>query len=384
MTATGYSLSAYGSMITCEPRMGAYAEALRRSITPGCRVIDLGAGPGLFALLACKYGAGHVIAIEPNASIDIARKAAAENGFSDRITFVRDLSTQWHSTEKADVVVSDIRGVLPLFENHIPTITDVRARLLKPDGVLIPGVDRIYAALVEAPKLYETITKPWLDAPYGVDLSAGKPFVANAWRRVAASPETMLTEPQPFVTLDYRSIIETNHRTLMSFPVQRAGTVHGILMWFEAELAPGIGFSNAPGAPEQIYGQAFFPLEHPVRVAAGAIPRVDVSAHLLDGQYIWSWAFQGKDAEGNPHAFQQSCFRNQILSPHELAPRASTFCPPDRIEQKIDAQILAWFDGQTDLKTLAARLNDRFPDFFRDPRSAFNHVAAMSARYNKK
>lgn len=62
---TVYSVSAYGDMITCEPRLSAYAEALRQAVRPGCTVIDLGAGTGIFALLACQYGAGRVTAIEP-------------------------------------------------------------------------------------------------------------------------------------------------------------------------------------------------------------------------------------------------------------------------------------------------------------------------------
>lgn len=51
--------------------MSAYVAGLRQAVTPGCTVIDLGAGPGLFALLACQFGAGHVWAIEPDPSIHL-------------------------------------------------------------------------------------------------------------------------------------------------------------------------------------------------------------------------------------------------------------------------------------------------------------------------
>jgi hypothetical protein len=39
----------------------------------------------------------------------------------------------------------------------------------------------------------------------------------------------------------------------------RTGTGHGIVVWFEADLVEGVGFSNSPGAPETIYGSLFFP-----------------------------------------------------------------------------------------------------------------------------
>ena len=78
---TGYSVVDYGCMVQCEPRTSVYAEALRRSITPGCKVIDLGAAFGIFSLLACKYGAGEVVAIEPDPA---ARRA---DGFGERRKF---------------------------------------------------------------------------------------------------------------------------------------------------------------------------------------------------------------------------------------------------------------------------------------------------------
>ena len=60
-----YSLHFYGQMLAGEVRVNAYAEALRRVVRADSIVLDLGCGPGLFALLACKFGARHVYAVEP-------------------------------------------------------------------------------------------------------------------------------------------------------------------------------------------------------------------------------------------------------------------------------------------------------------------------------
>ncbi len=383
MRPASYSVVDYGRMITCEPRMSSYAKALSHAIFPGAYVIDLGAGPGLFALLACQMGAGHVTAIEPDASIELARRAAAKNGFADRITFVRDLSTNHTPAEKADIVVSDIRGVMPFFEHHIPTIRDTRARLLKPDGILIPGKDRIFAALVEAQKTHDKYRKPWLENDYGIDLSAGYGHVINGWRRTYEQAEALLTEAQLFATLDYHMIEDTNHRAALRFAAARPGTAHGILMWFETELAPGIGFSNAPGEPEQIYGQAFFPLEHPVPLAEGTVAEADISASYINGDYVWSWSFRATDTQGRAHTYRQSSFKSAILAHETLAPRAATFRPPARKEVEVDVACLGMFDGQTPLSEIAQRLSDRFPDRFRDTSSAFDHIAGLSARYNR-
>ena len=60
--------------------------------------------------------------------------------------------------------------------------------------------------------------------------------------------------------------------------VERAETCHGIVVWFDAELAEGIGFSNAPGAPETIYGSFFFPWTQPVLLKQGQTVCVNLAA----------------------------------------------------------------------------------------------------------
>src|SRR5688572_11008807 len=101
-----YSLPAYGKMIVDAVRMDAYVRAMCQTIRPGSVVIDLGCGPGLFALIACQLGARRVFAIEPNNIIQVARDTAREHGFSDRIEFIQELSTKVTLPEQADVIVS--------------------------------------------------------------------------------------------------------------------------------------------------------------------------------------------------------------------------------------------------------------------------------------
>ena len=88
-----YSLHFYGEMLADTGRTEPYVEALRRLVRPDSVVLDLGCGPGLFALLACKFGARRVYAVEPDNAINIAREAAAANGFVERIEFFQELST---------------------------------------------------------------------------------------------------------------------------------------------------------------------------------------------------------------------------------------------------------------------------------------------------
>src|SRR5262245_60075461 len=54
----------YFTMVQDRGRHARYAEAFRKSFTPGCTVLDIGAGTGLFAMLAAREGAGRVVACE--------------------------------------------------------------------------------------------------------------------------------------------------------------------------------------------------------------------------------------------------------------------------------------------------------------------------------
>ncbi len=190
-----YSLHFYGEMLADAVRIDTYAEALRRTVRSDSIVLDLGCGPGFFALLACKLGARRVYAVEPDNTINIARGAAVANGFVDRIEFFQNLSTEITLREPATIIISDLRGVLPWFQQHIPAIIDARVRLLAPGGVLIPRRDTLWAAVVEATDEYEKIVGPWGNNKFGFDLSAGVDRITNTWRKTRIRSDELLTKP---------------------------------------------------------------------------------------------------------------------------------------------------------------------------------------------
>jgi type I protein arginine methyltransferase len=156
-----YTISQYGNMYMNKARMDAYALVLRKTVTPNSVVLDIGAGTGIFALLACRYGARRVYAIEPGDAINLVQEMAAGNGYSDRLVCIQRLSTKVVLPETADLIISDLGGLLPLFGRHIPTIIDARERFLAPGGALIAQQDYLRAAVIEASEQYGNLTKPW-------------------------------------------------------------------------------------------------------------------------------------------------------------------------------------------------------------------------------
>lgn len=289
-----YNLTDYGHMMADRVRMDPYAYALKQAVYPGSVVLDIGTSIGIHALLACKFGAGKVYAVEPNEVIDLAQRLAQENGYADRITFIQDVSTNVTLPEPADIIVSDLRGALPLFDQHILAIVDARQRFLAPQGVLIPQKDRLWVAAVENPAIYNSLLKPW-DDPYGLDMGLARQIVLNEWQfddTDLVQPSDLLTTPTNWAVLDYNTIDhpDVNSGNFVQ-KARRGGTAHGLLIWFDAELSAGIGFSNAPQNKQlaDVYGRGFFPFLNPVPIVAGDTIQLTIQASLTMEGYSWRW-----------------------------------------------------------------------------------------------
>jgi type I protein arginine methyltransferase len=317
-----YSLHFYGQMIADTARMGAYAAALRQVVNSDSVVMDLGSGPGVFALLACKLGARRVYAVEPGNVIGLAREAAAANGFADRIQFFESMSTEITLDERASIIVSDLRGVLPWFQQHIPSIIDARERHLARGGTLISHRDTVWAGVIEAAEHYEELIAPWEKNGFELDLSAGTRLITNNWRKTRIQPEQLLVDPVCWTTIDYHEVDSSDIQAEISWRAARTGTAHGVAVWFDSELVEGISFSNHPNSPEMIYGQGLFPFSQPVELMEGDRVKLRLAANLVGDDYVWRWDtdFFSGDDKARPEArpkvsYKQSTFFGVALSP---------------------------------------------------------------------
>jgi protein arginine N-methyltransferase 1 len=279
------------------------------------------------------------------------------------------------------VAVSDLRGVLPLFELHVASIADARDRLLAPGGVLVPRRDTMYAAPVEAEEEHRRITEPWDLHARGFDLAVPRRAALNTWTKTRILPPQLLAEGRAWAELDYRTVRDPEVRTTLAWTVHRAGTMHGIAAWFVTELAEGIGYTTGPEGPETIYGTAFFPLLHPVPVDAGDAVRVELQARLIGEEYVWVWNTRVEGGGGVKAELRQSTFLSQPARPAELRKRAHDFRPVLGEQGRIDAAVLGMMDGGATLETIAHELRRRFPERFRDWEEALSRAARLSQAY---
>jgi len=378
-----YTLDEFGEMVGDPVRFPAYCEAIARAVRPGDSVIDIGSGPGVFALLACKAGARKVYAIDTDSVVEFGRQFAADNGLTDRIEFLRGDSRQILLPERANVIVSDIRGALPLFGPAIHALNDARSRLLAENGRMIPERDVLLAALVEAPKKYAEIIAPWKNVP-GLDLEAALPIVLNTMYKRHCRPELLISDEQEWHWLDYMAGANPKAGSTVRLKTTRKGTVHGFMLWFATRLFNEIGYSTRPAAQDNVYGHVFLPLLNPVEVDEGEEVSAGLHADLIGADYIWRWEFKAGAREGREAVnFKQSTFQGGGISPSSLRKRSGEFVPVLSEAGLAERWLLMAIDGKTPLEQIAVKASEQFPHTFSRPEDAFRRAGELSDRYSR-
>jgi protein arginine N-methyltransferase 1 len=379
-----YSLAGFGRMVTDNIRIDSYAQALKREIKAGHVIADIGTGPGILALLACRFGARRAYAFEPSGVIDLAKEIASANGFADRIEFIPKKSTESSLPERVNTIVSDIRGILPFFGQSLVSIIDGRERFLTPNGRMIPSSDTLWIAGVQAPEFYQEQLGPWNDRPYDFDMSAARLRTVNSISQCWVTTEQIFLEPRCLTTLDYMTLKKTDLDATASWTVDHASQGHGVVLWFDSVLADGITLTNRPGAPPLIYKQAFFPWPSPLAVCPGDTVTVTVSARLVGNEYVWRWnthLLNKSTSNGARPRFRQSTFFASDFSPGDLRPSSSEFQPGLNEDGRIHRRILSLMEGTISLEVISREVVKDFPNRFRRWQDAFNLVSSISRKF---
>ncbi len=387
--ADNYSLRNYGQMINDTTRTEPFVEALRRAIVPGQSVVlDIGTSFGFFSFIACQLGARKVYAIERDDAIEVAKLCAKGSAYEDRITWIQGLSTKIELPEKVDIVIADLHGTLPFYNSNIASMIDARERHLKPGGQIISMRDRLFAVPAQAHEEYESVDSPWQKNPHGIDFSAGGNFVVNDWWRARPDvvPEAnLLSSPQQWGEIDYRKVDSQNLDGQLAWTIEREGILHGLYLWFDGDVAEGLGYSNAPTLPELVYGRAFFPMEHAATVNVGDKVTCRISATVIDDRYIFRWDTLIYDARGTTKAqFRQTTFKSRPLRAEDLQTIAEDNCPTLNEDGLIAQVVLAAIAESKSLRQIAERIVELYPKRFGTITSALNHVSELSVMFTGK
>jgi type I protein arginine methyltransferase len=370
-------------MIADSKRFSAYAKAIKKAVRPGDTVLEIGCGPGVFTLVAAQAGARRVYAIESDDVINVARRLAEANGLSERIEFIQGDSRRVELPERVNVVVADIRGILPLYDHAVPSIEDARERFLAPGGILIPRRDTLKAAVVDARKDYSRLVRPWQKTTRGMDFSASLSPALNEFYSTHFRRTQLLTEAESWYTLDYTTSVPRKISRELNLRVLRNGMAHGAFVWFESELFDGIGYSSGAGGAT-IYGHAFFPWLQPVKVIEGQEIQIALHADLVGQDYVWRWETKIPARDRRPDiCFQQSTFQGATFSPESLRRRAVDYVPVLSDEGQAERWMLGVMDGRTSLQEIAQAAAERFPKIFPSSGDALRLAIELADKLSK-
>jgi predicted O-methyltransferase YrrM len=276
------------TMVRDEVRQAAYERAIARAVSGGARVLDIGTGTGLLAMMAARAGASQVFSCEFNEGVaEMARQIVARNGYSDRVTIVGKKSTELvlgeDLPEPADVLIWDNTGSDLLGLGTLPALEDAARRLIKPGGLIIPAGASIWAALAD----YTRLSSWRMDSAAGFDLT---PFNALA---------------QPVIPLDHGN----RHLGVRSDPVRlfdfhfapdvrffpdrasREGTssggeVNGLVQWVEFRIDDRESYSAGPDTAFSAFNLNFRPARRAFTTEPGQTVVIG-AAH--DRQHVRLW-----------------------------------------------------------------------------------------------
>lgn len=293
MVATAHMFLAHNvhfyhrQMLADIPRNDAYDAMLKRQ-APGRRILDIGTGTGLLAMMAVRAGAEHVYACEINPhKADLAKTIIAQNGMEEKITLFcansLDLDRERDLDGGVDAVMSELYTADIIGESLIQTHVHAQNELTLPGAIFLPPKVQIMGALAEC-----DLGDPIGDVA-GFDLSLIEqrlnyyaliePYNALRYQRGPA---------HPLCDLNFLPDTPIKDRDRTITPLQsNGGKVTGVLYWMRIHFGADILYENMPGGARELHWAVRFePFNEPRETAPGEPVEVGC-AHNSNKVIIW-------------------------------------------------------------------------------------------------
>jgi len=265
--ATPFPILHAVSLLSDRSRLSKFQRALQKVVRPESRVVDIGTGTGVLALIAARAGAKSVIAVDVNReSLNYARKAAEINGLSQRVSFVESHFEDYVPEKQADIVVCEMLSSMLLIEQQVPACAHAAKNILKPGGIILPASASVYVVPVECNSLWERFSLFDLEFPK-VPQTLGKGDAKDL-------SDAVLIAKFDFSTPD----VPTEVNEMLEYTIVEEGMLHGLVGFFKAKLYENITLGMDDG-----WRELLLPLAEPVEVSKGA--RVTVQIRFKPGEF---------------------------------------------------------------------------------------------------
>lgn len=196
----------YHQLMLCDGlRNRMLSEAIKKHVTEETNFLDIGAGTGVWAILAAKLGAKRVVAVEiEECLIPIIFRHAQENGVANKIEIIHGNSDDVKIRGKFDLIVSELFGGDAMGDATTKSFISLRNRFLAPNGILIPQKLSMLAAPIHLERSVQNVPA---DLP--INCSFLKTLRLNYSQTLSLADREkvrFLAEPQVIVASDFRTI----------------------------------------------------------------------------------------------------------------------------------------------------------------------------------
>jgi Flp pilus assembly protein TadD/predicted O-methyltransferase YrrM len=269
------------NMVNDEPRNAAFSAAIAAVVKPEHRVLEIGTGSGLLAMLAARgedggARAAQVVTCESNPLLArTATDIVAANGLAERVHVVAKPSSELRVgidlQARADVLICEIFSVQVIAEGVLPALEDAKSRLLTSDAIVIPRAAAARSALVAGEELSRRTRARTV---HGFDLSLLNEYTPALQYLSPEQTLTLLSAPTDLFRFDLANSQQfPAERRSLRVVASASGLCQGVVQWLRLELCAGVEFENPPGtavaAASRHWHPVFYPFVEPVLVGEG-------------------------------------------------------------------------------------------------------------------
>ncbi|XP_068634284.1 protein arginine N-methyltransferase 7 [Aristolochia californica] len=256
------SSTSYLDMLNDSRRNKVFHEAINKTITKPCHVLDIGAGTGLLSMMAaramesntslkCSSSGGMVSACESYLPmVKLMRKVLRLNGMEKKVRLFHKRSDELRVgvdlPSRADVLVSEILDSELLGEGLIPTLQHAHDELLSENPLVIPCRATIYGQLVQSSYLQSLHDLHGCEAHAsdGIQLtpSSLETVISVKRQQYAMHCDSisddlrLLSEPFKVFEFDFSKRPESQGETEFQIKTIVDGTVNAVISWWVLQL----------------------------------------------------------------------------------------------------------------------------------------------------
>ncbi|BFG31388.1 hypothetical protein CerSpe_176620 [Prunus speciosa] len=259
--------TSYLDMLNDSHRNRAFREAIDKTISTPCHVLDIGSGTGLLSMMAARAMGSTtrrmVTACESYLPmVKLMKKVVRLNGMENQIKLINKRSDELKRgidiTSPAQVLVSEILDSELLGEGLIPSLQHAHDMLLVENPETVPYKATTYGQLVESTFLWKLHDLHGNEAkvsdgirlvPTGLDNILGVKPQQYAFHCDAIGKEVkLLSEPFKIFEFDFWKRPDSHGETEVHVKATNDGRVHAVISWWILQLdrEGTIFYSTAP------------------------------------------------------------------------------------------------------------------------------------------